>query len=39
MKGEKMLIGLSYIDRKFIDESENDTVSGKKRPNRRRIFL
>ena len=30
MKGEKMLIGLSYIDRKFIDESENDTVSGKK---------
>lgn len=28
MKGEKMLIGLSYIDRKFIDESENDTVSG-----------
>ena len=30
MKGEKMLIGLSYIDRKFIEESENDTVSGKK---------
>lgn len=29
MKGEKMLIGLSYIDRKFIEESENDTVSGK----------
>ena len=24
MKGEKMLIGLSYIDRKFIDESEKN---------------
>lgn len=29
MKGEKMLIGLSYIDRKFIEESENDTLTGK----------
>lgn len=26
MKGEKMLIGLGYIDRKFIEESENDTI-------------
>ena len=31
MKGENLLIGLSYIDRKFIEESENDTVSGKSR--------
>ena len=30
MNGKKLLIGLSYIDRKFIDESENDIVSGKK---------
>lgn len=29
MNGKNMLIGLSYIDRKFIEESENDTVSGK----------
>lgn len=29
MKGEKMLIGLGYIDRKFIHESENDTVTKK----------
>ena len=29
MKGEKMLIGLSYIDRKFIEESENDTLTEK----------
>lgn len=29
MKGKKMLIGLSYIDRKFIEESENDTLTGK----------
>ncbi len=29
MNGKNMLIDLSYIDRKFIAESENDTVSGK----------
>lgn len=31
MKGEKMLIGLSYINRKYIEESENDTISEKSR--------
>ena len=30
MNGEYLLIGLSLIDRKFIEESENDTVIGKK---------
>lgn len=29
MKGKKMLIGLGYINRKFIDESENDFITGK----------
>ena len=30
MNGQNLLIGLSHIDRKFIEESENDTVSGMK---------
>lgn len=29
MNGKNLLIGLSHIDRKFIEESENDTVTGK----------
>lgn len=29
MNGKKLLIGLSYIDRKFIEESENDIVTDK----------
>lgn len=29
MNGQNLLIGLSYIDRRFIEESENDTVTGK----------
>ena len=30
MNGQNLLIGLSHIDRKFVEESENDTVSGMK---------
>ena len=30
MNGQNLLIGLSHIDRKFIEESESDTVSGMK---------
>lgn len=30
MNGQNLLIGLSHIDRKFIEESENDTISGTK---------
>ena len=30
MNGQNLLIGLSHIDRKFIEESENDTVSDMK---------
>ncbi len=30
MNGKNMLIGLSYIDRKFVEESETDTVTGRK---------
>ena len=30
MNGQNLLIGLSHIDRKFIEESENDTVSAMK---------
>ena len=26
MNGKKLLIGLSYIDRKYIEESEQDTA-------------
>ena len=26
MNGKNLLIGLSHIDRKFIEESENDTI-------------
>ena len=26
MKGENMLMGLSYIDPKFVEESEKDTL-------------
>jgi len=30
MKGKNLLIGLNYIDRKFVEESETDTVTGRK---------
>ncbi|MGM9588932.1 MAG: hypothetical protein ACI3V0_02015, partial [Faecousia sp.] len=26
MNGKNMLVGLSYIDRKYVEESENDTI-------------
>ena len=29
MNGQNLLIGLSHIDRKFIEESENDTIGTK----------
>lgn len=31
MNEKNLLIGLSYIDRKFIEESEKDTVTGKRK--------
>ena len=30
MNGQNLLTGLSHIDRKFIEESENDMITGKK---------
>ena len=39
MNGKDLLLGLSYIDRKFIDESETDTVTAQSRPFRRPLLI
>lgn len=39
MKGEKMLIGLSYIDRKFIEESEHEIIGTRQVRAARKPFL
>lgn len=39
MNGKNLLMGLSYIDRKFIEESEKDTVTARPRSFRRPLLI
>lgn len=39
MKGKNLLLGLSYIDRKFIEEAENDTLPAKRLTLRRPLLI
>lgn len=39
MKGKNLLLGLNYIDRKFIEEAENDTLPAKRLTLRRPLLI
>ena len=39
MNGQELLMGLSYIDRKFIEESEQDTIPKQNKRTIRRPLL